>query len=224
MASSRSGTIAACSPRISPASTRSSTAWAWRAARRAAASVTQGSWARSGNNGPVQAARASSSVGAAPRAAVHGAGTDLAVAAGGEVLEAEGVDRRPGDLDHVAGRPGDEDRRLLAGSTLRLEGPPEVRHVGLQRARRPLGGLVAPHQLDQAVSGDRAADLEEEGGEHGALLATAEVHLGVAVSHHQSAEEVELHGRHRARATEGSVPAVRSASRGIRVGGAAVDR
>jgi hypothetical protein len=73
-------------------------------------------------------------------------------------LEPAGVDRRRGELEHVGvTRALDQVAQLLA----------QVRHVGLDRASRAGGRLVAVHAVDQVIDADPTADgLGEQGQDH----------------------------------------------------------
>ena len=102
-----------------------------------------------------------------------------------ERVEPSGVDvERIHDQD-VAGRSALQDPLT--------QGLAEVRYVRLERVACLPGGLVAPDLIDQRVGGDDLVRADQEVGENGALLRTAEGHGAISGVDLQRAEQTELH-------------------------------
>jgi len=111
---------------------------------------------------------------------------------GREALEGGDVHLRRLDPQPVAGFGGDE----VAAEIQRLAQPAHVRLHQVCHARR---GLGAPHGRHDPVDRHRPARLQQQDGQHGLLLDTAEGDLGVAAPRAQRAEQLETqragHGR-----------------------------
>ena len=81
---------------------------------------------------------------------------------GDERLEAFQIELAVGDVDHVAPR--------LRADHIRAERLPQLRDVDLERVPRPLGRLVAPERLHEAVTRDDVICVEQQDREQGARL------------------------------------------------------
>ena len=75
-------------------------------------------------------------------------------------LEPHRVDLFGRNVEHIAGRPGDEHCRGRAGDSLRLQDPPEIRDICLEGGGRGGRGLALPEPVDEAVDRDDPAGLE----------------------------------------------------------------
>jgi hypothetical protein len=109
---------------------------------------------------------------------VHGAlgraGRKRAPTVLGKPLEPVEIELAEADAQHVAGRTG---HKHVVRDSRRAEGPAETRDVRLQRVGRARRRLLAPELVDQHVGADGLICSQEQDGEHGTLLATAERHL-----------------------------------------------
>src|SRR5207237_8710834 len=85
-----------------------------------------------------------------------------------EALEAVGVERALAALALVPRRARHE--------PFRPERLPELRHVDLERLRRPLRSLLAPELVDEPLGRDDAIPVQQEEGEEGAGLLRPEAH------------------------------------------------
>jgi hypothetical protein len=103
------------------------------------------------------------------------AGGEQALTLLGLHLEPTSVDLLRGDLEDVSRRTAQEDSRWLAGGSRRLEGAPQVRDVGLQRAHRTWRRSLAPDVVDQAIDRHHAVGAQQEDGQDGALPWPADV-------------------------------------------------
>jgi hypothetical protein len=78
-------------------------------------------------------------------------GADERAAAGGRRGELLGVDRGRFDNQRVAGRPRDQGGRPGPGVAPRLDGPPQIGHIGLNAGHHLRRRVLAPHLVDQPV-------------------------------------------------------------------------
>src|SRR6266536_4789025 len=96
------------------------------------------------------------------------------------------------DLQHVAGRPGDE--QLLGGPVSAAEQLAQPRDVAVERRRRGLRRLFAPELLDQPVAGDDLVRVQQQEREERASLLSTELQGSTVIPHLEWAEQPELHG------------------------------
>jgi hypothetical protein len=95
-------------------------------------------------------------------------------------LELLDVHTRLAGAQHVAAAGQREQFARCAWRPIGVEDPAEPGHVFLYDVRTVFRRLVAPHRVDDLVGRHRAAGLQQQDGEHRALLGRAEVdHLGV---------------------------------------------
>jgi hypothetical protein len=83
--------------------------------------------------------------------------------------------------------------RPLPEQAICSEDPPQPENVDVEVVGRSRRGLVAPKRLDQDVFGNRLVRLEKQYPEQGALLASADRDLSIAVANLQGAQDPELH-------------------------------
>ena len=112
------------------------------------------------------------------------------LAAGREVLEDQQVQLVRGYQQPVPGGLADEPGRGPG----QPERAAQRRHVGAQRARRGRRRGVAPHHVDQAADAHRPVGVEQQGGQHRALLGRADPHeLAVSPADLERAQNPEQH-------------------------------
>ena len=70
-----------------------------------------------------------------------------------------------------------------------LEHAPQVGDVDLEGGGGSGGPVVAPQQVDEAVEGDDVVGFQEQHGQHGPLLRTAEIEHPVVVLHLERPED-----------------------------------
>jgi hypothetical protein len=78
---------------------------------------------------------------------------------------------------------------------LRLEGAPQVGHVGLKDAQRRSDGVTRPEILDQCVGGHGLAVSRQEAGEVGALPIATEIKRRAVPTNFYRAKNEKVHGR-----------------------------
>ncbi len=79
------------------------------------------------------------------------------------------------------------------GEARAVEGPAQRGDIGLQHATGGRRRVLLPDRLHQPLDADRAAGVEEQGGEQGARLGAPESDLPPVVPHLDRAQEPELH-------------------------------
>ena len=91
---------------------------------------------------------------------------------------AEAVEVELSSLDDepIARSLGDEDCGRVLRCARALEAAAQRRDMALQRRRGRLGRALAPDRVDQAVGGDDAVGVQQQGGEHSARPGSAEPH------------------------------------------------
>ena len=109
-----------------------------------------------------------------------------------QILEAGRIDGGAVDRQAVARRPGEQDAGRLAGPASGFEHPAQVRDVCLQRGIGVRRQSFAPDQVGQPLRRDGTAQLDQQCGQHGALLAAAEIELLIAVGYPQASEDAVL--------------------------------
>ena len=115
-------------------------------------------------------------------------GPKCGLPAGEESLEHVDVDDAWGDTEDVSG--------LLRGEpAVVAEEPTELRDVDLDAVRRGHGRVVSPECVDEPVAGHDAIALEQEQGEHAALLLPAEGERAAVVEDLQRPQHSELDQR-----------------------------
>ena len=90
------------------------------------------------------------------------AGHDRPAGRGQAALEGQQVEFGGGEADEVPGALRQHELGAAEGGGRRRQRLAQVRHVDLERARRPVVGLVAPQRVDDAVDGDHVVDLDQE--------------------------------------------------------------
>ena len=112
---------------------------------------------------------------------------------GGHVaLEAGRIDLFRRDVEHVARWPGHQHGGRCPGGAVRLEHPPQVRHVGLEGRRRRGRRLAVPELVDQAVDRDDPSGLEEEQRQERPVFGRAELQRALLTGHREGPEQREL--------------------------------
>jgi len=110
-----------------------------------------------------------------------------------EPLEAEEVELVRIDVDHVAGRPRDEQRTAF-GASGRFEDLAQLRDMDLQGGRRGLRRPIAPEPLDETVARDDFVRVQEKHAQQRALLRAAEPKRPAVGFGLEGPKYAELHG------------------------------
>jgi len=134
--------------------------------------------------------------GVGARGQLAGQGRQLAMGPTHLGAEAGGIHIVAGDVEQVAVVSGHEHARLRPWREGRLQGAPQMRDVGVQRAMRRRWRVAAPDEFREAVCRDHPSRGQREGGEHAAAFAGAEVHVAVGSDHVGPTQNAYLHGRH----------------------------
>jgi hypothetical protein len=100
-------------------------------------------------------------------------------------FEPPGVQLLRVHLEHIAGLAGDDQ--------LTLQGSAEPGHHHLQRIRRVGGQVAAPELIDQPISRDHLAGVDQQDRQQRPLLGPAHWHLPIALGHLQRPKDPELH-------------------------------
>ena len=122
--------------------------------------------------------RGSASPGAGPVVSWLVSGASRRCRAAHLVGEVVRVDLLAAQRQPVAVVAGEQHLRLLARAQAGLEHPPYAGEVGVQRAVRTAGRVLAPDESHQRVRRDVAAQPERQRRQHRARLAGADVHGG----------------------------------------------
>ena len=161
---------------------RSSTAASLISSSRAIAAWAKLSYETSASAGPRHSARASRS---RPEASAGLPVREAAPRLLDQPLETVEVELIRPETNRVAGRPGDE--------RIRRQRLAEARHVDAQGSRGVTGRVYSPELVDQALAGNDLVRMEEEGGEEGALLRSADLKLAARIPNLDRSEDPKLH-------------------------------
>ena len=98
------------------------------------------------------------------------------------------------DLNPIAGRSGDDQRRVIDAA--RRQRPPQPGDVALKRGGGGHRRFPTPQLVGQSLGGDHLVGVEKQNGEQRPLLGSAHGHHGLAPHDLEVAEEPELDRRH----------------------------
>jgi hypothetical protein len=115
-----------------------------------------------------------------------------AAAVGGEALEALAVELARLQADAVAALLRLQDAVALPVRCQRAAQPADVHLQALGRGRR---GLLAPQLVDQPLGGQPFVGVQQQEGEHRALLGTPQGQRLSLVARLERSEDAEVHGR-----------------------------
>ncbi len=113
-----------------------------------------------------------------------------------ETLEHHRVDIVAPGAQHVPGRLADKDRRRRTRQAFRLESTSQIRHIHVQRPRRPSRRLIPPHVVNQTLSRHHPIDLQQQQRQHRSLTRLTEIdRRSVVTGRHKRAEQTKAHPR-----------------------------